>query len=57
MLPICDEVIVVVEDIDQEKKLLVVLGWQWFDVFLEVVQVFDFLVSILLLGQFLAEEI
>ena len=57
MVPICDEVIVVVEDIDQEKKLLVVLGWQWFDVFLEVVQVFDFLVSILLLGQFLAEEI
>jgi hypothetical protein len=57
VVPICDEVIVVVEDIDQEKKLLVVLGWQWFDVFLEVVQVFDFLVSILLLGQFLAEEI
>jgi hypothetical protein len=53
---ICDEFIVVVEDVDQEEKLLVVVGWQWFDVLLEVVQVFDCLVNILLLGHFLAEE-
>jgi hypothetical protein len=55
-VPICDEFIVVVEDVDQEEKLLVVVRWQWFDVLLQVVQVFDCLVNILLLGHFLAEE-
>jgi hypothetical protein len=53
---ICDEFIVVVADVDHKEKLLVVVGWQWFDVLLEVVQVFDCLVHIFLLGHFLAEE-
>jgi hypothetical protein len=53
---ICDEFIVVVKDVDQEEELLVVVRWQWFDVLLQVVQVFDCLVNILLLGHFLAEE-
>jgi hypothetical protein len=48
--------IVAVENIDTEEELLVVLWWQWFDVLLEMVQVFDCLVHILLLGHFLAKE-
>jgi hypothetical protein len=55
-VPICDELIVLVADVDQEKKLLVVVRWQWFDVLLQVVQVFDCLVNNLLLGHFLAEK-
>jgi hypothetical protein len=46
---ICDELIVVIEDVDQEEELLVVVRWQLFDVLLEVVQVFDCLANILLL--------
>jgi hypothetical protein len=53
---ICDDQVVVVEIVDQEEKLLVVVRWQWFDVLLQVVQVFDRLVNNLLLGHFLAEE-
>jgi hypothetical protein len=44
-VPICDELIFVVTDVDQEEELLVVVGWQWFDVLLQVVQVFDCLVE------------
>jgi hypothetical protein len=54
-VPICDEFIFV-EDADQEEKLLVALGWQWFDVLLQVVQVFNCFVNDFLMGYFLAEE-
>jgi hypothetical protein len=36
---ICDEFIVVVADVDQEEKLLVVVGRQGLDMLFEVVQV------------------
>jgi hypothetical protein len=36
---ICDELIVVVADVDQEEKLLVVIGRQGLDMLFEVVQV------------------
>jgi hypothetical protein len=35
--------------VDQEEELLIVLGWQWFDVLLQVVQVLDCLVNDFLL--------
>lgn len=50
---ICDESIVVLTDIDQEDKLLIMVSWQFFDIFLEVVEIFDRLVKDLLLWNFL----
>jgi hypothetical protein len=45
---ICDEFIVVVEVVNQKEKLLIVLGWQWFDALFEVVQTTDCLINNLL---------
>lgn len=50
---ICDQfIVVVVEYIDQEEELLIMMGWQLFDLVLEVGQVHDYLVNDLLLRHF-----
>jgi hypothetical protein len=49
LVVVCDQSIVLVEDVDQEEKLLVVLRWQWFYVILQKVQVlYCFLTGLLL---------
>jgi hypothetical protein len=45
--------VIVAEDVDEEEKLLIVLEWQWFDIFLEQIQVPDCLINDLFLRQFL----
>jgi hypothetical protein len=46
---IVDAFFLAVEDVDQEEKLLIVIGWQCFDVLHEVVQVFGCFLHNLLL--------
>lgn len=53
----CDESFVFKWNVNQKEKLLIVLGWQWFDVLFKQVQVPDCLVNDLLLGHFLSKKL
>lgn len=47
---------IVIEDVNQEEKLLMMLEWQWFDVVIDVGQVLDGLTNNLLLRQHLLKK-
>jgi hypothetical protein len=54
---ICDESIVFVKEINQEEKLLIVLGWQWFYFFLKQLQILYCLINNFLLRHFFPKEL
>jgi hypothetical protein len=49
VVPVEDAFFLTVEEVDQEEELLLILGWQWFDVLFEVNDVFYSLLLHLLL--------